>query len=179
VVREILDYVLREMTSPAGGFYSTQDADSEGEEGRFFVWTPVELSEVLGGDLAAWVGPWFGVSPSGNFERGASVLSRPRTAEECAKAKSMRVEEVRAGIEAARRKLFAAREKRVKPARDDKILADWNGLTIGAFARAGFHLGEPRYVEAARKAAAFARAGFWRDGRLLRSTRDGSAKHAG
>jgi uncharacterized protein YyaL (SSP411 family) len=178
-VREILDYVLREMTSPAGGFYSTQDADSEGEEGKFFVWTTAELAEVLGADLAAWVGPWFGASPSGNFEHRANVLSRPWTVEDFAKAKSMQPEELRAGLEVARRKLYDAREKRVKPARDDKILADWNGLMIGAFARAGFHLGEARYVEAARKAAAFARASFWRDGRLLRSTKDGTAKHAG
>jgi len=178
-VREILDYVLREMTAPGGGFYSTQDADSEGEEGKFFVWTTAELEEVLGADLAAWVGPWFGASPSGNFEHRANVLSRPWTVEDFAKVRSMQPEDLRAGLEVARRKLFEAREKRVKPARDDKILADWNGLMIGAFARAGFHLGEARYVEAARKAVAFARANLWRDGRLLRSTKDGTAKHAG
>jgi uncharacterized protein YyaL (SSP411 family) len=182
VVREILDYVLREMTSPEGGFHSTQDADSEGEEGKFFVWTPDELEAALGADLAAWIGPFFGVSREGNFEHGASILSRPWSVADFAKARSMSEEQVAAGIGVARCKLFGERSKRVAPARDDKVLADWNGLMIGAFARAGFHLAEPRYLDAARKSAAFARAKLWSEeggGSLKRSWKDGQAKHAG
>jgi hypothetical protein len=178
IVREVLDYVLREMTAPEGGFYSTQDADSDGEEGRHFVWTTAELEEALGADLAAWVAPFFGASKSGNFEHGSNVLSRPWPIDDFAKSKSMKPEEVRSGIGVARCKLFGARDKRTKPARDDKVLADWNGMMISAFARAGFHLGEARYLDAARKAADFARAQLMKGGKLLRSWMAGEARQS-
>jgi uncharacterized protein YyaL (SSP411 family) len=180
VVREILDYVLREMTAPEGGFYATQDADSEGEEGKYFVWDRKEIEGVLGDDMGAWVAQFFGVSDSGNFEHGKSVLSRPWTVADFAKAKSKDEAEVATGVGIARCKLFGERSKRVAPNRDDKVLADWNGLMISAFARAGFHLNEPKYLDAARKAGAFVRAKLWSDadgGKLLRSYKDGQAKH--
>ena len=176
VVREILDYVLREMTAPEGGFYSTQDADSDGEEGKYFVWTTGELEATLGADTAAWVAPFFGASKTGNFEHGKNVLSRPWTIDDFAKSKSMKAEEIRSSIGVARCKLFGERDKRTKPARDDKVLADWNGLMISAFARAGFHLGEERYVAAAQKAAAFVKSQLMKGGRLLRSWMSGEAR---
>ncbi len=182
IVREILEYVLREMVSPEGGFYSTQDADSDGEEGKYFVWDRGEIEAALGEELGGWIAPFFGVAESGNFEHGKSVLSRPWSAADFAKARSMKPEEVAAGVGIARCKLFGERSKRVAPARDEKVLADWNGLMIAAFARAGFHLREPRYLDAARKAAAFVRTKLWSDergGRLLRSFKDGEARHAG
>ncbi len=182
IVREIGDWALREMQSPAGGFYATQDADSEGEEGRFFAWDPADLAAVLGADDAVWVGSWFGVTAAGNFEHGKSVLSRPQTIAELAKARGKAPEVVIAELAAARAKLLAARSQRVAPLRDDKMLADWNGLMIGALARAGFHLGEPRYLAAAAGAAECVRAKLWsadRGGRLLRSFKDGRARHDG
>jgi len=182
IVREILDYVLREMTAPEGGFFSTTDADSEGEEGRFFVWTRAGIEAALGEELGGWIAPFFGVSDHGNFEHGTTVLSRPWSVAEFAKARGMEAHDVSAGLEIARGRLSAERAKRVAPARDEKILADWNGLMISAFARAGFHLAEPRYVEAARRAAAFVRARLWSGeggGRLRRSFKDGSARHDG
>ncbi len=193
VVRSTLDWALREMRSDGGGFCSSMDADSEGEEGKFFAWTPAELEAVLGAEEAAWIGPWFGVSPAGNFEHGKSVLWRPWELADFAKARGMEESRVVAGVAAARQKLLAARARRVAPGRDDKVLVDWNGLMISALARAGAALGEPRYVAAAAEAAAFIRRELWSnaaagdpsvipsqrrvDGRLLRSWRGGVAKH--
>ncbi len=180
VVREILDYVLREMTSPAGGFYATQDADSEGEEGRFFAWTPAEVREAVGAD-ADLVCEWFGVTEGGNFENQTSVLWQAcsPSVEALASKHQRSIEELRGVIERARRTLFEVREKRVKPGRDEKVLVDWNGLMIGAFARAGFQLGEARYLDAACMATDFIREQLWRDGRLLRCSKDGRARFQG
>jgi uncharacterized protein YyaL (SSP411 family) len=144
VVRETLDYVLREMQSPEGGFYSTQDADSEGEEGKFFVWGLDEVEEVLGPDAARVFAQAYDVTRRGNWE-GKSILHLERPLDDA----------LRARLEASKRKLWEARERRVKPGLDDKVLADWNGLMIHALAEAGPALGETRFVEAARRAARF------------------------
>ena len=150
VAEQTLDWALREMRAPGGGFYSALDADSEGEEGRYYVWTPVQLREVLGDDLAAEAIAHFGVTESGTFEHGTSVLVRatedpPRLAE-------------------IRERLFAAREGRVRPGLDDKQLASWNALMIAALADAGAVLGRDDYRDAAVAAADF----------LARERRDGA-----
>ncbi len=148
VVEETIDYVLREMTSPDGGFYSTQDADSEGEEGKFFVWTPAEVEAVLGPDLAKLFNAAYGVTATGNFE-GSNILHTVRTVEEIARRFGQPVEQVEAELIAARRQLFLEREKRIKPGRDEKILAEWNGLMIHALAECGVTLDRPDALEAA------------------------------
>ena len=175
VAGEILDYVLREMTSPDGGFYSTQDADSEGEEGKFFVWTPAEVDRILGGDLAKIAGRYFDITEEGNFE-GQNILHRTIEPGEAARMFQKSEDQITEAIAEIRRKLFAAREHRVKPGRDDKILSAWNGMMIGALAEGYRALGEPRYLEAARRASQFVMTRMW-DGRALkRSLKDGVAR---
>jgi hypothetical protein len=178
VVRETLDYVLREMTSPEGGFTSSQDADSEGEEGKFFVWTPEEIRAVLGEEEAPLVERAFGVTAHGNFEGSRTVLHLPLSLRDLAVALDGEPEAIESRIAAARRRLFEAREKRVHPGLDDKILAAWNGLMLSAMARAGGALEEPRYLRAAQAAGSFLLSKM-RDGkgRLFRSFRAGEARH--
>jgi uncharacterized protein len=169
VAARTADYLLRELRHPDGGFFSSQDADSEGVEGRFFVWDHDELVRV-GGELAAH---WFGASPRGNWE-GTNVLWTPRPAAAVAEQAGISVEELEREVEAARVRLFQAREARVHPATDDKVLAAWNGLAISALAEAGRTLGERRWLDAAVAAAEFVLSALrGPDGRLLRSWRDG------
>ena len=180
IVRETLDYVLREMTDPAGGFYATQDADSEGEEGKFFVWRPDEVRAVLGEPLAGLFCLAYGVTADGNFEGGASVLHVALPPEELAAERGLSVEEVQRQLAEARERLFAAREARVRPHRDEKVLVDWNGLMISALARAAAALGEPKYLTAARRAAAFVRERLTTpEGDLLHSFKDKAASVPG
>ena len=164
VCEETLDYVLREMTDPAGGFYSAQDADSEGHEGKFFVWTPDEIRQVLGPDADAAMAYW-GVDRGPNFE-GKSILWLPGQPDPERAAPW-------------RHKLFEARERRVKPGRDDKVLAAWNGLMARAFAEAGRALGRADYVDAARRNAEFVLGSMRSGGRLLRTWKAGVAKLKG
>ncbi len=154
VVEETLAYVLREMTSPEGPFYSTQDADSEGVEGKFFVWSESEIREVLGGDAADVFGYVHGVEPHGNWE-GHNILHRPKTYEQCARLMKIEEPELRRVLADARRKLLEVRGRRVWPGRDDKVLTSWNGLMIAAFARAAQALDNPDYATAAARAADF------------------------
>jgi uncharacterized protein YyaL (SSP411 family) len=130
VTEEILDYVVREMTDPAGGFYSTQDADSEGEEGKFFVWTPDQIREILGDEADAFMTA-YGVTPAGNFEAPAPAGLGGRNILEFVGDLDQRP-----ALAEARRKLFEAREKRVHPGRDEKVLTSWNGLMLATFAEA-------------------------------------------
>ncbi len=175
VAGEILDYVLREMTSPEGGFYSTQDADSEGEEGKFFIWTPAEVRAVLGDELAKIACRYFDVSDEGNFE-GRNILHRTIEPAEAARLFQLSEDRMAEAIAEIRRKLFAARDRRIKPARDEKILSAWNGMMIGAFAEGYRALGEQRYLHAAQRACEFAMTRMW-DGRSLkRSCKDGVAR---
>jgi len=164
IAEETLDYVLREMTDPAGGFYSAQDADSEGHEGKFFVWTADEIRAVLGADADAAMAYW-GVDRGSNFE-GKSILWLPG-------------EPDAARAAGWRRTLFEARERRVKPGRDDKVLAAWNGLMARAFAEAGRALGRADYLAAARRNAEFVLDSMRVNGRLLRTWKAGQAKLKG
>jgi uncharacterized protein YyaL (SSP411 family) len=165
VAEETLDYLRREMRDPAGGFYSAQDADSEGEEGKFFVWTPAEVRAVLGADADLALAYW-GLDRGPNFE-GKNVLWVPGEPD------PERVADLR-------RRLFEARERRVRPAQDDKVLTAWTGLAARAFAEAGRALGREDYLEAARAAVDFVLTALRdRDGRLLRTWKDGQARLKG
>ena len=183
VVREILRYVERDMTSPEGAFYSATDADSltpagAREEGWFFTWTPDEIQAVLGRERARVVRACYGVTSGGNFE-GRSILHVPRLLPEVARELGLPVESVHAVVEEARDVLYAARAKRPPPLRDEKILAAWSGLMISAHARAALALGDERYARRAARAADFVLTRMRQEGRLLRSYKDGKARHNG
>ncbi len=166
VVEETLDWALREMRGPEGGFHSALDADSEGEEGRFYVWTPAQLADVLGEEAAVAAAAHFGVTEAGNFEGARSILHLPGGA----------AEGVPAGIEEARQALLEARSARVWPALDDKRLTSWNALMVAALAEAGAVLGRADYLDAARRCADFILTDLRDDeGRLLRTYKDGRA----
>jgi uncharacterized protein YyaL (SSP411 family) len=175
IARETLDYVRAEMTAPGGAFFSTQDADSEGEEGKFYVWSEKEIRDVLGQELGELGVRVWGVTARGNFE-GHNILFRARSDEEDAKHLGLSVQDFRAKLLEARRKLLEARSKRVWPGRDEKILTAWNGLMISAFAKFGSSFGQ--YTNAARAAAEWLLS-HARDarGRLFRTAAaDGTAK---
>jgi uncharacterized protein len=176
VARETLEYVLREMTAPEGGFYSTQDADSEGEEGKFFVWTQEEIARILGEQDAETFSYCYDVTPQGNWE-GKTILNRPKPHEEAARMRGIDAEELDALLRRCRETLLEARSRRVAPARDEKILVAWNGLMLTAMAQGGIVLEEERFVTAARQAADFILREL-RDerGRLLHSYKDGQAR---
>jgi uncharacterized protein YyaL (SSP411 family) len=177
VAEETLDYLLREMTSPEGGFYSTQDADSEGEEGKFFTWEPEEFGRTLGADLARVALEYYGVVPGGNFEHGKSVLHVPRDEDVVAHLLGMSTGQLQDMVATARRQLFEAREGRVRPGRDDKVLASWNGMALAAFSLGYGALGRPEYLQAARANASFVLEGMTRpDGRLWHAYKDGQAR---
>ena len=176
VAQQIFTYVLRDMTSPEGAFYSSENADSEGEEGKFYVWTHGEVKKILGRDQGDLFSEFFGVTKKGNFERGTSILHVAKPIETFAKDRGMAKEELERILEEARRKLFAARNQRVHPSKDDKILTDWNGLMIAALAKGSQALSEPEYAKAARRAADFLLDKMLRrDGRLLHRYRQGEA----
>ena len=178
VVRSTLGYVAREMTDPAGGFYSATDADSvgpdgEAEEGLFFTWTPAEIEASLGSEDAPLVLEWYGVTPAGDLE-GRGVLRTWKTQGEVATSRGISPELLLSRIEAARRRLYETRARRTPPLRDEKVLAAWNGLMISAFARAGLALDEPSFTRCAVRAAEFV-LGMRRDGRLQRVSIRGRA----
>jgi len=175
VVEEILAYVEREMVSPEGGFYSTQDADSEGEEGKFFVWSRSEVMQILGEESGEIFCRYYDVTEEGNFEH-RNILHQTLTIEQLAKMFRREIGDVQRLIAEAKQKLFTVREGRIKPGRDEKILASWNGLMLSAFANAAKVLGHPHYVEIARRNADFLWTRLYRDGRLLHSFKDGQAR---
>ena len=177
VAREVLAYVARDMTAPGGAFYSATDADStnpegEREEGWFFTWTPAELRDVLGSEVAARLGTLWGVTPPGNFE-GRTILHRPRPLADVVAELGVPQAQLEAEIAAAREALYQARGERPKPLRDDKVLAAWNGQMISAFALGGLVLGEPHWIERAGRAADFVLANLRQEGRLHRAWKDG------
>jgi hypothetical protein len=173
VARATVDYLLREMQGGEGGFFSATDADSEGEEGRFFTWTADEVREALPGDLAAPVVEYFGLDGRPNFE-DRFVLRPVVTLAELAAARGVPVEVVEARLEAARRLLYERRARRVPPLTDDKRLAGWNGMAVWALTRLGALLDEAGYLDAARRAGRFLLGTMTRpDGGLYRSWRDG------
>ncbi len=180
---EIITYVLRDMTSPEGGFYSAEDADSEGVEGKFYVWKASEIRHALDPVAAELVTQVLNVKESGNYREeatghptGDNILHLSKPLSETAKGLNMTEADLRELLETARKKLFDVREKRVHPHKDDKILTDWNGLMIAALAKAAQVFDEPGYAEAASRAADFVLKTLRRpDGRLLHRYRDGSA----
>ena len=173
IAAETLDYVAREMTHPDGGFYSTQDADSEGEEGKFFVWSIDEIRRLLG-DEAILFNDVYGVKKDGNFE-ARNILHVARDPAEVARANGVGVEQLGAILEEAKRKLFEAREQRVKPGRDEKVLTAWNGLMLAAFAEAARAMKRDDYRNIAIRSAEFVlREMRTPEGRLLRAWKGGS-----
>ena len=175
VVEDILAYVEREMVSPGGGFYSTQDADSEGAEGKFFVWGQDEVMRILGDEVGEIFCRYYDVTDVGNFER-KNILHPTLELDQLARLFRREVDDVKQLIGQAKNTLFAIREQRVKPGRDEKILTSWNGLMISAFAEAYKVLGNPDYLEVARRGIRFIQTTLCREGRLLRSYKDGQAK---
>ena len=193
-VRRVLDYVLRDMTHPEGGFYSAEDADSvidpehphEKGEGAFYIWEESEIEAIVGRPAADWFCYRYGVEPAGNVRHdphgefpGRNILFEAHSIAETAHHFEVAEEAVDAPLKEASGKLLAARSTRVRPHLDDKILASWNGLMISAFARAGAVLGEPRYQQAARRAADFITHHMLRDGVMYRRFRDGETAVAG
>lgn len=178
IAEETLDYVARDMRSPEGGFYSAEDADSEGEEGKFYVWTPQELREVLGEEEAALAASYWGVTERGNFE-GRNILHVPREPEEVAREAGLSPEELGRRMDEIRRRLLEARNRRVRPGRDEKVLAAWNGLMLRSFAFASRVLRREDYLRVARENAAFLLENLVSEGRMLRSYRDGRARISG
>jgi uncharacterized protein YyaL (SSP411 family) len=181
VARDILRYVARDMTSPAGGFYSATDADSPApsgkrEEGRFFTWTPAEIDAAAGPGRARLARAYYGVSETGNLE-GRTVLHAAKPLAEVARELGMPADKAGATLDEVRELLYQARRRRPPPLRDEKILTAWNGLMISAYARAALVLNEPDYALRAAKAADFLLQNSRRNGRLLRSFHDGRAQH--
>ena len=182
VARETLDYLRREMRDPAGGFHAAQDADSEGIEGKFFVWTVEEIDAVLGPMDGARFRAVFDVTLEGNFAdphhpelNGRNVLSRPYPLDVAAASVGLPLEDVAVRVHEMRAQMFEAREARVHPSRDDKVLTSWNGLALAAFADGARILDDARYRETALGCAAFLRATMWDGARLLHTYGDGRA----
>ncbi|HEX4334431.1 MAG TPA: aldo/keto reductase [Polyangiaceae bacterium] len=175
VAAETLDYVAREMQDAEGGYYSATDADSEGVEGKFFVWAPDQIEEIVGQPAGDYFCRYYDVTPEGNWE-GVSILHTPRPVAEVATELGVGVDELRTSLAESRQKLYAARLRRVPPLTDDKILTSWNGLMIGAMAEGARVLGERRYLTSAERAARFVLGSLSRsDGGLYRTARAGKA----
>jgi len=171
IARKVFIYVLRDMTSAGGGFYSAEDADSEGEEGKFYLWRPEEVKEAAGEEDGKFFCDWYGIKPAGNFEGRSIPNLIGRDLEILYKDKAL------AGrLDGIREKLFMYREKRIRPHRDDKILTSWNGLMIAALALGGRAFCSDEYIEAAEAAYGFIQRNLVRsDGRLLARYRDGES----
>jgi hypothetical protein len=171
VARGTLDYLLRDLRDEAGGFHSSEDADSEGEEGKFYAFTPAEVCEALGDEDGRRFCAAYGITEAGNFEHGKSVAHRFSCAREALLPESEDC--------VLRERLRLWRDRRIRPGKDDKVLASWNGLALSAFARGFQVLGDARYLEAAQACAAFLRRELWREGRLWRVWRRGQAHTPG
>jgi len=173
IAREIFDYVLRDMTDPAGGFYSAEDADSEGREGIFYLWDPEQTASVLDEEQARLFNTCYGVTNEGNFEEGKTILNITTSMKQL----EDEFQKDRAAIENilknARNRLFKVRAKRIRPHRDEKIITAWNGLMISSLAYGGAVLEEEKYIEAARRSAEFILSTLHKNGRLMRYSRDG------
>ena len=179
VARDVLAYVSREMTSPLGSFYAATDADSEGEEGTFFVWNPAQVGEAVGAELAPLALAAYGVKAQGNFEQRMTVLRRDRSVAELAAEFERPPAQVEAELEQIRIRLRETRAGRVPPLRDDKQLVGWNGLMIQAYVRAGFALRAPDWIARGARAARALLERAASDGRLARYLKDGRAHGIG
>ena len=181
--REIFTYITRDMTSKEGGFYSAEDADSEGEEGKYYLWTQEEIRQILTEDEADLILKIYNTKSDGNFydeatkgKPGTNVLHLTQTSAEIAAAMNKSEKSIQTTINGARQKLFDARNKRVHPHKDDKILTDWNGLMIAALAKGAQAFDEPLYAQAAQKATDFILNNMRSsDGRLLHRYRNSNA----
>jgi uncharacterized protein len=178
VTEETADYLLREMLHSEGGFYSTQDADSEGEEGKFFVWTPDEISRIIGDEAGEIFCRIYDVTEYGNFEE-KNILHPILTLDQASKLFRLEIGTIEGLIAEAKRKLFEVREKRIKPFRDEKIVLSWNGLMLSGLAEAIKISPQPRYIEAVNRTVDFIITKMFRDGHLLHVHKDGVAKHLG
>jgi len=177
VCEETLDFILREMTHPEGGFYSSLDADSEGEEGKFYVWSLQEIKDAFAQpEDAEWIIAAYGVSQAGNFE-GQNVLQRVLTDQQMAEKFAVPVSLVAPKLKELHAHLLEVRSRRARPSTDDKILVFWNAQALAAFAEAGRFLDRPDYLAAARRNARFLFDNLFQKGRLLRSWRNGQARH--
>ena len=175
-VRDILNYVARDMTSPDGAFFSAEDADSEGVEGKFYVWSKAEVLEILGAESGELACAFWDITEHGNFE-GNNIPNRPRSDDDVAAQFRITPEEIRKTLRTAREKLLAVRSKRVRPLLDDKVLTSWNALMISAFARASRVFNDPEFEKMATRAADFIFNNLFDDsGRLLRRWREGEAR---
>ncbi len=180
VAREIFTYVLRDMTDPDGGFYSAEDADSEGKEGLFYVWTPREVKAHLGKETGDLFCRFYGITEAGSFEEGQSIPYVRMSVRSFAAKEGMDLTRLETVLGNARDRLFHIRKKRVHPLKDDKILTSWNGLMIAAFAKGYQVLGDQAYADAAQRAAGFILRNLrTADGRLLRRYRQGDAAYPG
>ncbi len=175
VAEETAAWVMREMQSPEGGYYSTLDADSEHKEGKFYVWTREEIASLLNAEEYAVAAPHYGLDRAPNFEGEFWHLNVYKSLDEVAKTLSISIEEAQHRLDSARQKLFAAREKRVHPGRDEKILTSWNGLMIKGMAHAARVFGHEDWLASAQRACDFVRKTLWRDRRLLATYKDGRA----
>ena len=178
IAEETLGYVKREMTDESGAFYSTQDADSEGVEGKFFVWDLEEVESLLGPTDARLFSSYYDLTEGGNFEE-RNILHVERAIDEVARELNVTAEKLHEVIERGRGILFTERERRVKPGRDEKVITAWNGLMLEAFAEAAAVLERADYREAAERSAEFLLGSLMKDGLLLHVYKDGSAKHVG
>ena len=178
VARDIFDYVIGDLQSAEGGLYSTRDADSEGVEGKFYVWSQDEVLAELGEEAGKLFCSYYDVTEHGNWEE-QNILNVQRDAATVAKLHDVSVEELQASLDASRSKLLEVRSKRVPPGLDDKVLTSWNGLMIAALAKGGRLTGDSKYTDAAVKAATFVLDKVSKDGRLLRTCREGKAHTLG
>lgn len=181
VVEEIFTYVFREMTAEEGGFYSAEDADSEGKEGEFYVWTPKQVKDILGDEDGELFCQCYDITEDGNFENHKSILNQVHFSQDkIAQEKGIKIPQLQKKLAQAREKLFQAREKRIRPFKDDKILTSWNGLMIAALARAGRVFQQKSYLDAAVRAVQCLEKNLVReDGRLLVRFRNGEAAYLG
>ena len=179
-IRETITYLERDLRHQNGGFFSAEDADSEGEEGTFYVWTQAELEQALKEEsLIALFMAHYGITEGGNFEHGKNVLHTSQSLEDTARKAGLSKSEALEKLNQAKATLFELREKRIRPHRDEKILTAWNGLIISGLARSGARLNEPHYIALAGNAADFILANLWYDGRLHRRWKDGEVKVEG
>jgi hypothetical protein len=176
VAQGIAGWAMREMQSPQGGFYSSLDADSEHEEGKFYVWTPDEVAGLLSAEEYAVAAAHYGLDQPPNFENRYWNLLVAQPLDAVAQACNLTSGQAEQLLASAQRKLFAAREKRTRPERDEKILVGWNALMIKGMAHAGRALDEPAWIGSAQRALDFIRAGMWRNGRLLATSKNGKAQ---
>ena len=176
VAEETGQWTLREMQAPDGGYYATLDADSEGEEGRFYLWTPQALQQLLSAEAYAVFAPYYGLDQPPNFEHHAWHLRARAEPDDIAQRLGLTLGQVAERLAEARRILLAERARRVWPGRDEKILTAWNGLMIKGMAAAGRHLGRAEFVASAERSLDFIRARLWREGRLLAVYKDGQAR---